>query len=165
MRMIRRATSSDVAAITGIYNQAIAEGGFTGDTVPVSIQHQEAWFADHQHRYAIFVAEDGGSVVGYVALSPYRKGRPAFSNTCELSYYISRNFRRRGLGKELVSHAIETATRSGFKVAVAILLGSNQASIRLLERFNFSECGRVPAAATIGNDFVDHLYMARPLDK
>ena len=57
MHMIRRATRSDVAAITGIYNEAIAEGGFTGDTVPVSIRSQEAWFAEHQNRYAVFVAE------------------------------------------------------------------------------------------------------------
>jgi L-amino acid N-acyltransferase YncA len=163
--MIRHASSFDIAMITSIYNEAVAEGGLTGDLVPVSLESRQAWFSEHQSPYAIFVIEDGGLVVGYFSLSPYRKGRQAFSKTCEISYYVSRQHRDRGIGKKLIAHAIEHARALKFSVVVAILLGCNQRSIKLLERFDFRECGRVPNAAYINGSFVDHLYMSRSLDR
>jgi L-amino acid N-acyltransferase len=162
--MIRHATTLDIDPITNIYNEAIIEGTLTGDLAPVSSESRTAWFSEHENPYAIFVKESAGSVVGYVALSPYRKGRQAFSGTCEISYYVSREHRGRGIGKELVAHAIRYAHGVEFRVVVAILLGSNQRSVKLLEHFNFSECGRVRNAAYIGDSFIDHLYMSRSLD-
>lgn len=161
--MIREAKSSDIPAMAGIYNEAIAEGGFTGDILPVTLESRELWFAEHRVPYALFVIEADGSVVGYVSLSPYRKGRPAFRETCEIAYYVSRAYRGRGIGKALVSHAIEHAVRGRFRVLVAILLGSNERSMKFLERFEFSECGRVRGAARIDGNLIDHLFMSRHL--
>lgn len=158
--MIRKATSNDVAAMTSIYNEVIAEGGFTGDINPVSIESRQAWFAEYQDPYAVFVAEANHTVVGYVSVSAYRKGRQAFNQTCEISYFITASQRGQGLGKQLLTHAINYAQTSGFRVLVAILLGGNQRSISLLQRFGFSEVGRVKQAACVGNEYVDHVFMS-----
>jgi phosphinothricin acetyltransferase len=158
--MIRQATSSDLETINSIYNEAIREGGFTGDIEPVTLESREYWYSDHINSYRIFVIQEQDAVVGYVSVSPYRKGREAFRNTCEISYYLFSHARGKGLGKKLLSHAIDYARAAGFRVIVAVLLGCNERSIKLLKSFKFSESGRICEAACIGNELVDHLYMS-----
>ena len=159
--MIRNATPADIESMTAIYNEVILEGGFTGDLEPLSIEMRRAWYSDHQGRYAIFVKALDRSVVGYAALSPYRKGRKAFAETCEISYYIANQNRDRSHGKELLNHAIEQAGRFGFRLIVAIVLECNQRSIGILTKYGFSISGRLPNAAKINGEYIDHIYLSR----
>lgn len=161
--MVRQATPADIERITAIYNETIAEGGWTGDLDPLPVENRGAWFRDHAAPYAIFVKEQDGLVVGYVALSPYRKGRKAFSGTCEINYYLASAYRGRGFGKALIDHAIEQATHDGFHMMVAIILASNKRSIELLMRRGFAPAGRVPEAAKIDGTYCDHVYLSRRL--
>src|SRR5258706_10176220 len=146
--MIRSATLEDIEAITRIYNEAIAEGNYTGDLEPLSIENRIFWFREHQANHPIFVKELDGSVVGYVALSPYRKGRQAFSSTCEISFYLSGGQRGKGMGKQLIEHALQYAHSAGYLLVVAMILGSNTRSMNILQGFGFVESGRLPMAAT-----------------
>lgn len=159
---IRRACPQDLARLTEIYNEAIAEGGFTGDLDPFSVEARRAWFDDYAEPYAIFVREAAGGIEGYVTLSPYRKGRRAFAASCEISYYVAAAHRGAGAGRALVAHALEAARARGFRTVIAILLGCNARSVGLLARFGFVECGRIPAAATLAGEDVDHVFMSRP---
>jgi phosphinothricin acetyltransferase len=161
--MIRKAIPSDIEDIARIYNEAIREGGFTGDLEPLPIVNRQEWYRDHQDPYAVFVTVLDGSIVGYAALSPYRQGRNAFSQTCEISYYFSSQHRGLGLGKKLIKHAIEQAEHSGFRLLVAMVLQCNQRSIGLLVKFGFTISGRLPNAAKIDAEYVDHLYLSRCL--
>jgi phosphinothricin acetyltransferase len=158
--MIRRATLADLESITVIYNEVILEGGFTGDLKPLSIESRRAWFLDHQDRYSILVKSIGDSLVGYASLSPYRSSRNAFNETCEISYYLASQHRGLGFGKELVGHAIERAGHLGFRVIVAMILECNQRSIDLLLKFGFSISGRLPNAAKINGEYLDHVYLS-----
>ena len=161
--MIRQATPADIERITAIYNDAIAEGGWTGDLDLLSVRNRHAWFLDHAAPYGIFVKEQDGLVVGYVALPPYRKGRKAFGDTCEINYYLASAYRGRSFGKALIDHAIEQAMRAGFHVMVAIILANNQSSIELLVQRGFALVGRVPEAAKIDGTYCDHVYLSRRL--
>lgn len=158
--MLRRATADDIERITEIYNEAIAEGGFTGDLDPVSVDDRRAWLLSHEGRYGVLVEVVDGSVAGYVTLSPYRKGRRAFDGTCEIAYYLAAAHRGAGIGRRMVSSAIDLARRQGFRLMVAIVLASNRRSIALLEKSGFSVSGRLPAAARIGEHEIDHLYLS-----
>jgi L-amino acid N-acyltransferase YncA len=162
--MIRSATPADIESITAIYNEAILEGGLTGDLDPLSIEDRRAWYSDHQAPYAIFVTVLDGAVIGYAAISPYRKGRGAFSEICEISYYVLRQHRGRGFGKPLINYAIETAKQSGFRSVVAFILECNQRSADLLMGMGFSVRGRLPNAANINDERFDHIYLSRSLE-
>jgi L-amino acid N-acyltransferase len=161
--MIRKAIPADIESIAGIYNEAIREGGFTGDLEPLSIENRVAWYREHQEPYAVFVTVLDNSVVGYAALSPYRQGRNAFSQTCEISYYFSNQHRGLGLGMESINHAIEHAKHSGFRLIVAMVLQCNQRSIDLLAKLDFTISGRLSNAAKINAEYFDHLYLSRSL--
>jgi phosphinothricin acetyltransferase len=161
--MMREATPDDIEAIAGIYNDCIGEGGFTGDLEPLSLENRRAWYLEHRDRYSIHVRVIDGTVVGYVALSPYRKGRAAFDGTCEISYYIDSKFRGLGLGTEMIGYALEKAEQSGFRLVVAIVLAINKRSINILTKFDFSVSGIIPKAAEINGEFIDHVYLHRLL--
>ncbi len=163
--MMRKATVADIEIITAIYNDSIQEGHLTGDLEPVSIENRRTWYQEHDERYCILVKVVEGSVVGYVTLSPYRKGRWAFDGTCEISYYLYSNFRGRGFGAEMIRYALQRAEQAAFRVVVAIVLAENQRSISILTKFGFSTSGIIPKAAEINGDYIDHVYLYRLLDE
>jgi phosphinothricin acetyltransferase len=161
--MISTATWADVDTIRTIYNDAILEGGLTGHLEPLSIENRRAWYLKHQKRYAIFVKFADNSVVGYAAISPYRTGRGAFEETCEISCYLSGAYRGRGFGKEMVKHAIEYARGAKFRLVIAAVLGCNQRCVGPLSRLGFSIFGKLPNAAKINSEHFDHIYLYLPL--
>ena len=161
--MIRPARPADLPAITAIYNEAIAEGGFTGDLDPLTLEDRRTWLAGFEAPFGVFVKEVEGTVAGYAALAPYRRGRRAFAGTCELSYYLGSRHRGAGLGRDLVAHALAAADAGGFATVLAIILACNPRSINLLMKFGFAVSGRLPAVATIQGEHVDHVYLSRRL--
>ena len=161
--MMRKATPDDIDIMTDIYNESIREGGFAGDLEPLSLENRCSWYWDHQGKYSILVKIIDGAVAGYVSLSPYRKGRSAFDATCEISYYLYRKQRGRGLGAEMIGYALNMARQSDFRLVVAIVLAINQRSIGILKKFDFETSGILPQAAEINGTHVDHVYLHRLL--
>src|SRR5262245_50321625 len=68
--VIRRAESTDIPALTAIYNDAILHTTATFDTEPKSIGERTDWFRSHGDRHPILVAALEGEVVGFSSLSP-----------------------------------------------------------------------------------------------
>jgi phosphinothricin acetyltransferase len=143
--IIRIAENHDLPIIVEIYNQAIPSNNSTARTDPVSVDERKGWFQQHdRHRHPIFVAELDGRVIGWCSLSEYRPGRPALRFTAELSYYVDTQYQRRGIGSELVSHALKVASSLGIRNLVAVLIDRNDASRRLLEKLGFQQWGYLP---------------------
>jgi L-amino acid N-acyltransferase len=161
--MIRIAIPADIPSISAIYNEAILEGGLTGHLEPLSTKNRRAWYLKHRGRYSVVVKIVGCSVVGYAAISPYREGRGAFDETCEISYYVSARFRGRGFGMELIERAIEQARRARFHLVIAAVLGCNARSMDLLIGLGFAILARFPKVARINSSYFDHVYLSRGL--
>jgi phosphinothricin acetyltransferase len=160
--MIRTARREDLPAIVAIYNEAVDDRFATADLEPVTVGSREAWLAAHDPRaYPIYVAERDGAVAGWCSLTSYRGGRAAVRRTAEISYYVARAARRRGIGLALVEHAVREAPALGLHVLFAIILERNAASIRLMERCGFARWGRLPDVAEIDGELVGHAYYGR----
>jgi len=86
-------------------------------------------------------------MVGWCSLSPYRPGRKALRTVAEISYYVHRDHRRRGVADAMLTHALNISTWLGFKNLMAILLDRNRASIQLLEKHGFRRRGYLPDIA------------------
>lgn len=161
----RKATISDTAKLTEIYNQAIRTGNCTCDIYPVTVDARKMWVESHLcQRYPLYVCEVKGEVVGYGYLSEYRFGRPAVSSTAEVSYYIDFKWHCRGLGTGLLRFLKSEAQKIGFETLIAILLGSNAPSIGLLKKCGFEQWGLLPGIVKIGNHRTDHVYYGMNLE-
>ena len=147
---IRPATSKDYSDIVKIYNHAVDEKFATADTEHITLESRKDWFAQHSAQtYPIYVAEQDGEIIGWCSLSPHRPGRKALRTVAEISYYIHKDHRRKGVANSLINYTIESAKSLGFKNLISILLDLNKPSIYILEKFGFEQWGHLPAVADI----------------
>jgi L-amino acid N-acyltransferase YncA len=147
---IRTANENDFTDIVKIYNQAVDEKFATADTEHISLESRKEWFAQHSpETYPIYVAEQDGEIIGWCSLSPHRPGRKALRSVAEISYYIHKDQRRKGVANYLITNTIESAKTLGFKNLISILLDLNKPSIYILEKFGFEKWGHLPKVAEI----------------
>jgi len=147
---IRIAEEKDYPDIIKIYNHAVDEKFATADTEHVTVKSRIEWFAQHSpETYPIYVAEEKEVIIGWCALSPHRPGRKALKTVAEISYYIHRDHRKKGVANSLITYTIESAKSLGFKNLISILLDLNKPSIYILEKFEFAKWGHLPDVAEI----------------
>jgi len=137
---VRKATISDLEGITEIYNDAIKNTVATFDTEIKTLKEQKQWFKNHGEKYPIIVAEQDRDIVGWSALSMYST-RCAYSDTVELSLYVTEKDQMKGIGKSLMKRIIEEGKKAGLHVILARITDGNKISIHLHEMFGFEHVG------------------------
>ncbi len=138
--IMRRATLDDLGAITDIYNEAIVTTVATFDTETKSLEEQKAWFAHHGEKHPVLVAEEDGVITGWASLSAY-SDRCAYAETAEISLYIRKEFRGKGIGKKLTQRIIEEGKAAGLHSLLARIAAENEVSIRLAKAAGFERVG------------------------
>jgi L-amino acid N-acyltransferase YncA len=161
---IRTASEPDWPQIIAIYNQAVDQGACTADTEHVTVASRRNWLQLHTaSRYPILIAELDGAMAGWCSISPYRPGRKALEKTAEISYYVDRDYRERGIARFLMEQAINRAKAAGHRNLIAILLDINTPSLNLLEKFGFDRWGHLPGIADFGAIHCGHYLYGRKI--
>ena len=140
---VRAAVPDDAARLAEIWNREVLETFATSDTEPRDVAAQRAWLAEHPPAYPVVVAVAGerhAMVAGFAALTPYRS-KPAFRRTVEDSVYVDRAWQRRGVGRLLLTHLLETAALAGHHSMLARITTDNVASRTLHEALGFRLVG------------------------
>lgn len=141
--MIRRAVRSDIPQLMDIYNDAILHTTATFDTETKDMENRVAWFEEHQGHHVLFVYELDGCVAGYASLSRYRE-RKAFDSAVEISIYIHKDYRGRGIGRSLMQETLSFAKEcEAIETVISLITSENEVSIRMHEAFGFSYCGQI----------------------
>jgi L-amino acid N-acyltransferase YncA len=158
---IRDANIEDLPAIVAIYNSTVATRRVTADTEPVSVASRQEWFADHSPgRRPLWVAEESGQVAGWLSYSSFY-GRPAYDGTCEVSVYLAPEYRRRGLGSQLLLRCIEHSSRIGVTTLLGFIFSHNEPSLRLFEKMGFHRWGHLPRVAVLDGVERDLIIVGR----
>lgn len=141
---MRLARPADLERIVAIYNATVPLRIATADTDPVTVAGRRAWFKAHDPRTRpIYVEEAEGEVVAWLSFSDV-VGRPGYAKTVELSLYVAADHRRRGLGSAMLGEAIGRAPAHGISTIIGLVFTHNEASLRLMRKFGFSEWGCLP---------------------
>lgn len=147
--VIRDAQANDLPRIVAIYNASIPSRLATADLEPVTVESRQGWFQNHDPAtYPIWIATHGETIAGWVSLSPFY-GRPAYHATREVSLYIDPSFHRQGLGTHLFSAMIDHSPSIGTKTLLSFVFAHNQASIRLNQKFGFTQWAHFPRIAEL----------------
>ena len=146
---IRPAIENDLPAIVDIYNSTVPSRMVTADTTPVTVESQLTWFREHNpNNRPIWVVEDGNIILGWLSFSSFYN-RPAYNSTTEVSIYIAEEYRGKGIGKTLLTKAIEESPELGIKTLLGFIFGHNEPSLQLFLKFNFERWGFLPKVAVL----------------
>ena len=161
----RAATTADLDAITRIYNQGIEDRIATFELDPKTEEQVADWLlGDALERYAVIVARAGSDTVGWAALRPYSH-RCAYAGVADLSVYVERNARGKGVGQRLLEDLEERAVRNDFHKIVLFALSHNSTGLRLYAKRGFREVGVFHEQGTLDGRFADVTIMEKILPR
>ena len=161
---MRDATLEDLSSLVEIYNSTVPSRIVSADTERVSVEQRLPWFREHDpSRRPILVAEEEGEVVGWISLSDFYDGRPAYNFTAEIGIYVREGHRRRGTGGRMLEETIRRAPDLGIKTLTAGAFAGNEPSLRLFERFGFQKWANFPRVAELDGTEQDLVILGRRL--
>lgn len=137
---VRAATLRDAAEVARIYLQATQDNLATFENFLVTPDQQMRWVTEHTGKYPLLVAELSGRILGWAALSPYHV-RPHTEGIAELLIYIDRDYRRHGVGRELMRAIQNTAKECGHFKLIGRFLAHNDAGRTLCRLTGWREVG------------------------
>ena len=163
---IRPATPADIPAITRIYAHAVRYGTASFELDPPSEDEMtRRMCALIDGGFPYFAAEIGGTLVGYAYAGPYR-ARPAYRFTVEDSIYIDPDAQRRGAGRALLDRLIVESTSRNFRLMVAVIGDSkNASSVELHRAAGFEMVGTFSNIGYKFERWLDSVLMQRALGK
>ena len=106
----------------------------------LSLEEQRKWFEDHGPNNPIVVAEQDGLVVGWAALSKYST-RCAYSDTAEISLYVTDEYQNKGIGKKLMEKIVQEGEKAGLHALIARITDGNEISVQLHKSAGFEHIG------------------------
>ena len=160
--VVRPAIASDATAIATIYNQGIEDRLATLETELRDADERRQWLADRGARHPVFIAETDGHIVGWASLNRFNP-RAAYDHVADLSVYIERGWRGRGVGRRLLD-ALEQAARDiGYHKLVLAAFPFNPAGMALYERVGFRTVGIYREQGRLDGRWVDTIVMEKLL--
>ncbi len=159
---IRPAVAKDLAAITRIHNEGIEDRVATLDVEPYTVEEKAEEFALVGPQDPMLVAEIGTDVVGWASLHPFSR-RKAYKGVKELSIYISRPWRRQGIGARLLEALLKEAKRQRIYKVILNVLSTNEPALALYRQMDFREVGVYLNQGRIDGRWTDILIMEKHL--
>lgn len=161
---IRPVRPDDAASIAAIYTHHVLHGTATFDIDPPDVAFWSEKIASIAARgWPFLVAERDGDVVGYAYATQFRD-RPAYAETCENSIYLAPDQLGRGIGSRLLPALVEAAYQAGFRQMIAVIGGSEPASVALHAKCGFVHAGRMVGVGRKFDRILDTIYMQRALE-
>ena len=158
----RVASEQDIESIRMIYNQGIEDRIATLETEHKDLTFMKNWFKQHQGRYKVLVAEHNGKVVGWASLNQYSL-RCAYNGVADLSVYIRRDYRGKGIGTKLLQDIEELAILHQFNKIILFTFSFNELGQRLYRRSGFREVGVLEKQGQMDGKFIDVMIMEKLL--
>jgi phosphinothricin acetyltransferase len=136
--MIRSVTSSDIPAITAIYNHYISHSAvtFEEDIIDDSKMKTRIEHVTQRLPWLVYVEDD--LVTAYAYATPW-KARSAYRYSVETSIYVDHRSQKRGIGSALYSRLMDELANRNFHTIIGGITLPNIGSIRLHEKLGFKK--------------------------
>ncbi|WP_108867478.1 GNAT family N-acetyltransferase [Aquimarina aquimarini] len=153
---IKKITKQDWPSISAIYQEGIDTGIATFET---KVPTWKNWNISHI-KPCRFKAIIDNCIAGWIALSPASK-RKVYQGVAEISIYITSEYRGLGIGRLLLSSAIEESENVGIWTLQAGIFSQNKASISLHTSLGFRIIGYREKIAQLNGIWYDNTILER----
>lgn len=143
-------------AVRATFQEGIDGGMATFESAP---PEWTGWDAAHRSDCRL-VAVEGGTVVGWAALSPVSQ-RPAYAGVAEVSVYVARASQGRGIGRRLLAALVAASEDAGIWTLQAVVFPQNAASLAVHRSAGFREVGRRERIARLRGAWQDTVLLER----
>jgi len=160
---VRPATAEDAAAICEIYNQGIDDRIATLETERRTPEERRQWLAARGPRHPVIVAEAAESApIAWASLNPFNPRR-AYDHVADISVYVERSWRGKGVGRMLLARLVELGRSLSFHKLVLACFPTNKPGVALYERMGFVAVGVYREQGLLDGQWVDVLIMEQLL--
>jgi phosphinothricin acetyltransferase len=159
---VRDAALADADAICRIYNQGIEDRVATLETELRTPQERREWMTARGARHPVLVADADGAVAGWASLNHFNP-RAAYDHVADISVYIERVWRGRGVGRALLEALIVRARALAYHKLVLAAFPDNVAGMALYARCGFTRVGVYREQGRLDGRWVDVVVMERLL--
>lgn len=160
---IREGNIDDIVAITNIYNQGIEDRIATLETRVRDKSEMKEWLINRSERHKVIVIEAGEGVVkGWASINVFNV-RCCYKGVGDISIYIERKMRGRGLGKKLLEYLIKIAKEQDFHKLVLSTFEDNYYGKKLYQSLGFREVGTYINQGILDGKFVNVTIMEKLL--
>ncbi|MEX0315655.1 MAG: N-acetyltransferase family protein [Allomuricauda sp.] len=153
---VRKMNASDWEQVSQIYREGIATGFATFEQETPDYQH---WNQAHVEQCRL-VAEENGKVTGWAALSPV-SSRCVYGGVGEVSVYVRKNDRGRGIGRILLEQLITESEKAGFWTIQSGIFPENEGSIQLHKKVGFRFIGKRERVGKLDGVWKDNLLFEK----
>jgi ribosomal protein S18 acetylase RimI-like enzyme len=162
--LIRRLAPSDAPAYQALRLHALREcplafGSSHEEEHTRSMETVAQWLSQH----CMFGAFEGEQLAGLVGIA-HTTALKERHKAAIRGMYVAAGHRQAGLGRRLLEHALQVATREGLRQLTLVASAGNDAAIRLYRSLGFETYGIEPAALLVDGMLYDDVHMVRLLD-
>ena len=136
--MIRSVISSDVHAITAIYNHYISYSSITFEEDEIDFDEMKTRIEQVTLHLPWLVYVEDDIVIAYAYATPW-KARSAYRYSVETSIYVDHRSQKRGIGSALYTRLIVELKNRNFHTIIGGITLPNVSSIRLHEKLGFKK--------------------------
>ena len=160
---VRLATAADAEVICGIYNQGIEDRVATLETELRTPEERRQWLAGRSPRHPVIVAEStDGRVAGWASLNVFNP-RETYRHVADISVYVERGFRGKGVGIILLTRLVELGREHGFRKLVLSAFPTNTGGMALYTKLAFRTVGIYKEQGMLDGRWVDTVVMEKLL--
>jgi L-amino acid N-acyltransferase YncA len=167
---VRAATEADAAAICHIYNQGIEDRLATLETELRTPDERRQWLRARSPRHPVIVAERAETAGAAAAPAPIAwaslnvfNAREAYRFVGDISVYVERTWRGKGVGGVLLARLLELGREHGFHKLVLSAFPFNPGGRALYEKLGFRTVGIFQEQGRLDGRWVDTIIMERLL--
>ena len=133
----------------------------TADLEPVTVESRKSWLQAHDpSRRPIWVFEEAGEVIAWLSFDTYYP-RAAYDGTAMVAIYVAENRRGGGIGRTLLTNAIDQAPTFGIRVLLGYIFSHNEPSLRLFAKHGFERWGFLPGVTRMDGIDRDVVIMGK----
>jgi phosphinothricin acetyltransferase len=161
---LRLASAPDAEAICRIYNQGIEDRVATLETGLRTPDERRQWLASRGARHPVIVAEvDPATIAGWASLNVFN-AREAYRFVADISVYVERSWRGKGVGRVMLEKLVELGRMHGYHKLVLSAFPSNAAGMALYTKSGFRTVGIYHEQGQLDGKWVDTIIMEKMLE-
>ncbi len=155
-------TNEHLPILASILNYYVSNTTVTFHTEQVSVEDMKSKVFFDQAYYRAFVVAKNDAVIGYCAVSQWKK-QEAYRHTAEVNIYLDHTHTGKNIGSKALRHLEQFAIANNITTLIAGLCRENIPSKKLFEKNGYEHCAHFKNVGIKFGRVLDVIYLQKSI--